>query len=331
MERKERAEGGRRELVLWWFRETQARFGTLPDWFTGFRSRRDSEDLLRDKSPGCFLVRLSDRAVGYILSYRGRDRCRHYVITQSGDGRLVVSGDRRTHEGLPELVQHYRLRPIQPFGEYLTCSWRQVSTGELYDVVELRPPGRSGLSVQALRTLWDQNHGPPPGETRRVRPPPESRSRKLTGTLSLTQFNTAQPSYPETRTTSLPMLNHREEQEEEQEEELYSNQLSTPSSPTPLERSTGLPYSLHDPRDSSWSRSNPLYQTSTGSGGGSGLRGDATYAQVPRRPSPDGSYEPMSPAEIQGDPYESPEDLKDLRSTWGNHHGKNFLPDSKRQ
>lgn len=31
---------------------------------------RDAEDHLRDKELGCFLIRLSDKATGYILSYR---------------------------------------------------------------------------------------------------------------------------------------------------------------------------------------------------------------------------------------------------------------------
>lgn len=31
---------------------------------------REAEDLLRDKALGCFLIRLSDKALGYILSYK---------------------------------------------------------------------------------------------------------------------------------------------------------------------------------------------------------------------------------------------------------------------
>lgn len=31
---------------------------------------RDAEDILRDKKLGCFLIRLSDKALGYILSYK---------------------------------------------------------------------------------------------------------------------------------------------------------------------------------------------------------------------------------------------------------------------
>lgn len=33
---------------------------------------RDTEDLLRDKDLGSFLIRLSDKAIGFILSYKYR-------------------------------------------------------------------------------------------------------------------------------------------------------------------------------------------------------------------------------------------------------------------
>ena len=38
--------------------------------FHGLTLPRDAEDHLRDKEVGCFLIRLSDKAVGYILSYK---------------------------------------------------------------------------------------------------------------------------------------------------------------------------------------------------------------------------------------------------------------------
>ena len=31
---------------------------------------RDAEEILREKELGCFLIRLSDKAIGYILSYK---------------------------------------------------------------------------------------------------------------------------------------------------------------------------------------------------------------------------------------------------------------------
>ncbi|KAF7656416.1 hypothetical protein LDENG_00041690, partial [Lucifuga dentata] len=122
----EASEGGLKELVLRWFTETQAPLiqhnGNFPDWFQGYVDRKDAEDLLRDKALGCFLIRLSDKAIGYILSYKGYDRCRHFVIIQDQDGLFVVSGDCKTHRSLTELIQHYKFSPIRPFGEYLTSS-----------------------------------------------------------------------------------------------------------------------------------------------------------------------------------------------------------------
>ncbi|KAF1466901.1 SH2 domain-containing protein 2A, partial [Spheniscus demersus] len=57
-----------------WFERTQARRlgakGELPAWFHGFISRRETEQLLQDQPPGCFLVRFSESTVGFVLSYR---------------------------------------------------------------------------------------------------------------------------------------------------------------------------------------------------------------------------------------------------------------------
>ncbi|NXG72621.1 SH22A protein, partial [Baryphthengus martii] len=57
-----------------WFEQTQARRlrvkGELPNWFHGFISRRETEQLLQDQPLGCFLVRFSESTVGFVLSYR---------------------------------------------------------------------------------------------------------------------------------------------------------------------------------------------------------------------------------------------------------------------
>eukprot|EP00063_Salmo_salar_P066848 XP_014041683.1 PREDICTED: uncharacterized protein LOC106594822 [Salmo salar] len=111
--------------------------------------------MLRDKELGCFLIRLSDKATGYILSYRGRDRCRHFVINQSKAGQFIVSGDTEEHETLGELIEHYKISPIEPFREYLTCSCLESSRGEVYDIIKVDLREKPVVSVRAVRSLWD--------------------------------------------------------------------------------------------------------------------------------------------------------------------------------
>ncbi|XDV52773.1 hypothetical protein PO909_021439 [Leuciscus waleckii] len=147
-----------RELALKWFTETQAPLilhnGNFPEWFQGFISRKDAEEHLKDKELGCFLIRLSDKATGYILSYKGRDRCRHFVINQNKDGRFIVTGDTEMHNTLTSLIEYYKSSPIEPFGEYLTLSCFESSTSELYDVIHFDLREKPGLSVNAVKDIW---------------------------------------------------------------------------------------------------------------------------------------------------------------------------------
>ncbi|KAM4880599.1 SH2 domain-containing protein 2A [Sylvia borin] len=109
-----------------WFEQTQAQRlgpeGKLPTWFHGFISRREAEELLQDQPLGCFLVRFSESTIGFVLSYRGRDRCRHFVLDQLPDGRYVILGERRAHAELAELLQHHATAPVTPYQEVLTVA-----------------------------------------------------------------------------------------------------------------------------------------------------------------------------------------------------------------
>ncbi|EPQ08626.1 SH2 domain-containing protein 2A [Myotis brandtii] len=57
-----------------WFQKTQARGllqrGAAPPWFHGFITRREAERLLETKPQGCYLVRFSESAVTFVLTYR---------------------------------------------------------------------------------------------------------------------------------------------------------------------------------------------------------------------------------------------------------------------
>ncbi|XP_055048700.2 uncharacterized protein [Misgurnus anguillicaudatus] len=156
----ENTESRLRELALKWFTETQAPLilhnGNFPEWFQGFISRKEAEEHLKDKTLGCFLIRLSDKATGYILSYKGRDRCRHFVINQNKDGRFIVTGDTEKHDSLTSLIEYYKIRPIEPFGEYLTNSCCESSTSELYDVIQVDLREKPGVSVKAVKHIWNQ-------------------------------------------------------------------------------------------------------------------------------------------------------------------------------
>uniref|UniRef100_A0A8B9K5S6 Myosin-IIIb-like n=1 Tax=Astyanax mexicanus TaxID=7994 RepID=A0A8B9K5S6_ASTMX len=114
----------RRSNTLRWFKETQARKvarnGTFPCWFHGMITRRSAEDLLIDKPQGCFLIRVGQSREGYTLSYRGANRCRHYMIEMQSNGKYVILGEDRAHAALPDLVQYHTQVGIKPFMEILT-------------------------------------------------------------------------------------------------------------------------------------------------------------------------------------------------------------------
>ncbi|KAM3625221.1 uncharacterized protein V6R79_008962 [Siganus canaliculatus] len=258
----ETPEGGLKELVMKWFTETQAPLilnnGNFPGWFQGFVARKDTEDLLHDKALGCFLIRLTEKAIGYILSYK----CRHFVITQNSDGKFVISGDCQTYSSLMELIEYYKVSPIQPFGECLTFSCHEASKSDLYDVVKYK--NTSGVSVQALRTLWDQKKDQhshqgwnqrtqQQDEPAAVQPPalpPKTKSRKLAGALSADPTS-LQKSLPLVAKKGIPLSYT-----------LSEHLPDTTSSPT--ETNLNRPQRLRDNTPSVlWSNRDPVSTTDT--------------------------------------------------------------------
>nr|XP_030697746.1 SH2 domain-containing protein 2A isoform X3 [Globicephala melas] len=107
-----------------WFQNTQAhellQHGAAPAWFHGFITRREAERLLESKPQGCYLVRFSESAVTFVLTYRSRTCCRHFLLAQLGDGRHVVLGEDSAHARLQDLLRHYQACPLSPYGETLT-------------------------------------------------------------------------------------------------------------------------------------------------------------------------------------------------------------------
>ncbi|XP_071224124.1 uncharacterized protein [Salvelinus alpinus] len=117
-----------RAHTLLWFERTQlprlCRPGRpMPRWLHGFATRREAEELLKDKQQGCFLLRLSESKIGFVLSYRGKDRCRHFIIEEEEGDRgacYLIAGEESRHSSLQELVSYYTQYPVGPFNEILT-------------------------------------------------------------------------------------------------------------------------------------------------------------------------------------------------------------------
>ncbi|XP_039714297.1 SH2 domain-containing protein 7-like isoform X2 [Pteropus medius] len=187
------------ELALRWFMETQAPLilqdGALPPWFHGFITRRQTEQLLGDKALGSFLIRLSDRATGYILSYRGGDRCRHFVITQLSNRRYLVSGDTRSHGSLAELVRHYQDVQFEPFGETLAAACPRPEDNDLYDAITLglrqpsrgleKPPATASTTEVADRAASPRPPPKPQVSFLPTRKNPDGRPRNVSGEESM--------------------------------------------------------------------------------------------------------------------------------------------------
>ncbi|KAG8546810.1 hypothetical protein GDO81_029803 [Engystomops pustulosus] len=109
-----------------WFERTQRKKmlknGHFADWFHGFVTRNRAEEILHDKPVGCFLIRFCESRVGFVLSYRAPERCRHFMLNQQEDGQYVIEGENSAHPSLKDLVRHYCRFPVEPYKEVLTTA-----------------------------------------------------------------------------------------------------------------------------------------------------------------------------------------------------------------
>jgi len=81
---------------------------------TGIISRAEAEDQLRGKWDGSFLVRLSDKIWGYVISYRGTDdsdpsvvKFKHFLVVASAAGYCLFGADDFVHPTLSDLVEYH--------------------------------------------------------------------------------------------------------------------------------------------------------------------------------------------------------------------------------
>ncbi|XP_051541195.1 SH2 domain-containing protein 4A-like [Myxocyprinus asiaticus] len=116
-----------REHIIRWFKAEQLpiRAGFQLDqsriapWFHGIISREKAEELLNEGEAGHFLVRVSEKIFGYVLSYRSKEGIKHLLIDASENCYMLL-GDHIKFTTLTELVEYHQVEPLSPSGgEYL--------------------------------------------------------------------------------------------------------------------------------------------------------------------------------------------------------------------
>ncbi|XP_076193045.1 SH2 domain-containing protein 4A [Aptenodytes patagonicus] len=115
------------ESIIKWFKEEQfpLRAGyqktadTIAPWFHGILTSKKAEELLNKTVPGSFLVRVSEKIKGYVLSYRSVEGCKHFLIDASSDSYSFLGVDQLQHSMLADLVDYHKNEPITSLGKEL--------------------------------------------------------------------------------------------------------------------------------------------------------------------------------------------------------------------
>ncbi|XP_019377768.1 PREDICTED: SH2 domain-containing protein 4A [Gavialis gangeticus] len=115
------------ESIIRWFKEEQypLRAGyeksadSIAPWFHGIVTSKKAEELLSKSVPGSFLVRISEKIKGYVLSYLSAEGCKHFLIDASSDSYSFLGVDQLQHSTLADLVDYHKEEPITSLGREL--------------------------------------------------------------------------------------------------------------------------------------------------------------------------------------------------------------------
>lgn len=104
----------KKNVVKWWQkfeRPTRIHLNaedTIHPWFHGLISRTEAEEFLFDQEHGSFLVRVSERAQGYALSFVFNNWIRHYKLEHQNYGGYKIAGADETFTNINDLLLHYQ-------------------------------------------------------------------------------------------------------------------------------------------------------------------------------------------------------------------------------
>lgn len=77
---------------------------------TGILTSKKAEELLSKTVPGSFLIRVSEKIRGYVLSYRSAEGCKHFLIDASSDSYSFLGVDQLQHSTLADLVDYHKVK-----------------------------------------------------------------------------------------------------------------------------------------------------------------------------------------------------------------------------
>lgn len=82
---------------------------------TGILTVQRANELLSTCVPGSFLIRVSERIKGYVLSYLSKDGCKHFLIDASTDSYSFLGADQLQHASLADLVEYHKVKRCADF------------------------------------------------------------------------------------------------------------------------------------------------------------------------------------------------------------------------
>ncbi|XP_060522908.1 SH2 domain-containing protein 4A-like [Cylas formicarius] len=125
-----------RQAVLEWYRAREKNRGAglddannIEPWFHGLITRQQAEKLLLDQPYGTYLVRLSERVWGYAISYRAREKCKHYLVNAT-QKYSFLGNNQMEHDSLGDLIKYHHSQPLTG-GETLAHPCPRTSTAAI--------------------------------------------------------------------------------------------------------------------------------------------------------------------------------------------------------
>ncbi|KAG5885506.1 hypothetical protein JTB14_013524 [Gonioctena quinquepunctata] len=117
---------GRTAVLDWYRNKERERLAGLDSsnnvlpWFHGLITRQEAEKLLLDQPCGTFLVRLSERIWGYAISYRAKEKCKHYLVN-AVPKYMFVGNNQMEYDNLGNMINFHKKQPLSG-GETLQFS-----------------------------------------------------------------------------------------------------------------------------------------------------------------------------------------------------------------